>query len=190
MLDAPFARIIGLYSNRLENPGFLEGDGGNDNSQLQWLRDTLTASKALPAKALVMATHHPPFSSAGHSGSTEMLQSIDEICNGVGVQPDLFLSAHAHNYQFYTRRVGGRQVPFIVAGTGGMPPQHVPDATGEPFVASNNTTYDSGTGALGYLFVTVSARQIKTEFWPLQERAQVAFDTRTVDLGTHVVNRG
>ena len=102
MLDAPFARIIGLYSNRLENPGFLEGHGGADTSQLQWLRDTLTAIKAMPAKALVMATHHPPFSSAGHSGSTEMLQSIDNICSAVDVLPDLFLSAHAHSYQLYT----------------------------------------------------------------------------------------
>jgi hypothetical protein len=30
LLDAPFVRIIGLYSNCLENPGYLEGDGGAD----------------------------------------------------------------------------------------------------------------------------------------------------------------
>jgi hypothetical protein len=188
MLDAPFARIIGLYSNRLENPGFLEGDGGADTSQLQWLRDTLTAIKAMPPKALVMATHHPPFSSAGHSGSTEMLQSIDNICNAVDVLPDLFLSAHAHSYQFYTRRIRGRQVPFIVAGTGGMPPQGLPPATGEPFGTSGDTTYDSGMAALGSLFVTISPRQIKTEFWPLDQ--QTAFDTWVVDLDTHLVSRG
>jgi Calcineurin-like phosphoesterase len=190
MLDGPFARIIGLYSNRLENPGFLEGDGGNDTSQLKWLQDILTAIKRTPEKALIMATHHPPFSSAGHSGSTEMLQSIDEICSKAGLLPDLLLSAHAHNYQFYTRRIGGHQVPFIVAGTGGMPPQTVPPATGEPFGATKDTTYDSGVGALGYLFVTVSAHQIKTEFWPLQHAQQVAFDTRIVDLKTHTVTRG
>jgi hypothetical protein len=190
MLDGPFARIIGLYSNRLENPGFLEGDGGNDTSQLKWLQDILTAIKRMPEKALIMATHHPPFSSAGHSGSTEMLQSIDEICSKAGLLPDLLLSAHAHNYQFYTRRIGGHQVPFIVAGTGGMPPQTVPPAAGEPFGATKDTTYDSGVGALGYLFVTVSAHQIKTEFWPLQHAQQVAFDTRIVDLKTHTVTRG
>ena len=33
MLDAPFVRIIGLYSNLLENPGYIEGEGGH-TSQL------------------------------------------------------------------------------------------------------------------------------------------------------------
>jgi hypothetical protein len=186
-LDCPFARIIGLYSNRLENPGFLEGDGGSDASQLQWLHDTLTAIKAMPSKPLLMATHHPPFSTGGHSGSAEMLQSIDNICNDVNVLPDLFLSAHAHSYQFYTRRMHGRQVPFIVVGTGGMPPQNVPTATGEPFENSGDTTYDSALAALGCLFVTISSRQIKTEFWQLDQKS--AFDTQVVDLASHLVSR-
>ncbi len=43
MLDAPFVRIIGLYSNRLENPGYLEGISGGkeDSSQIDWLNKTL-----------------------------------------------------------------------------------------------------------------------------------------------------
>jgi len=188
LLDAPFARIVGLYSNRLENPGYLEGDGGNDTSQLQWLHDCLTSIKAMPAKALVMATHHPPFSSAGHSGSTEMLASIDKICSEVGVFPDLFLSGHAHNYQLYIRRINGRQIPFIVAGTGGISVQHVPDATGGPVDGSSDTTYESALSALGCLFVTISARQIKTEFWPLDQ--QQAYDSWVVDLATHTASRG
>jgi len=73
MLDAPFLRIVGLYSSRLENPGFLEGDGGNDTSQLVWLKKTLTGiSRSRESKALIIATHHPPYSSGGHDGSTEM----------------------------------------------------------------------------------------------------------------------
>ena len=90
MLDAPFVRVIGLYSNRLENPGFLEGDGGTNELQLGWLHETLKKIKAAPPKALVLATHHPPFSSGGHSGSTEMLQSVDKVCNETGLLPDLF----------------------------------------------------------------------------------------------------
>jgi hypothetical protein len=42
--------------------------------------------------------------------------------------------------------------------------------------------------ALGSLFVTISPRQIKTEFWPLDQ--QSAFDTWVVDLETHLVSRG
>jgi 3',5'-cyclic AMP phosphodiesterase CpdA len=66
MLDAPFVRIIGLYSNRLENPGFLEGDGGQDTSQLDWLEATLKSIAANKSKkALVIATHHPPYQRGG-----------------------------------------------------------------------------------------------------------------------------
>jgi hypothetical protein len=112
LLDAPFVRIIGLYSNCLENPGYLEGDGGADTSQLHWLRTKLKSiAGKKDNKALVMATHHPPYSQAGHAGSREMSQSIDAICHAAGIFPDAFLSGHAHNYQRYTRRIGGKQFP-------------------------------------------------------------------------------
>jgi hypothetical protein len=87
-LDAPFVQIIGLYSNLLENPGYLEGitAGKGDTSQLDWLGQTLPSiAKAKQKKALVIATHHPPFSQSGHSGSTEMSQSIDAVCTKAGV---------------------------------------------------------------------------------------------------------
>jgi hypothetical protein len=52
-----------------------------------------------------------------------MLREIDTICQKEGVYPHAFLSAHAHNYQRYTRTVhfGGQDfdVPFIVCGDGG-----------------------------------------------------------------------
>lgn len=61
MLDTPFLRIIGLYSNCLENPGFLEGNGGENHSQLDWLQKTLKSIKdENDSKSLVIATHHPP----------------------------------------------------------------------------------------------------------------------------------
>ena len=191
LLDAPFVRIIGLYSNLLENPGFLEGKtqaGKSDQSQLDWLKTTLRGiAKTKPSKALIIATHHPPFSQAGHSGSTEMSQSIDIACQDAGVFPDAFLSAHAHNYQRYTRRLKGRQIPYIVAGTGGMPPQEVPAATGTPVDGSGQTTYDAAIGALGYLFLTASAHKLKIEFWQHGQQHTPAFDTVTVDLATHTL---
>jgi hypothetical protein len=190
MLDTNFVRIIGLYSNRLENPGYLQGlsKGNEDTSQIDWLKKTLaTISKAKDNKALVIATHHPPYSQSGHSGSSEMNQTIDDTCTGTGVIPDLFLSAHAHNYQRYTRHLGGKQVPYIVVGTGGMPPQHVATATGQPVTGSAGLTYDSAVSSYGYLFVTLSAKQLKTEFWQLGHQHTTAFDTVTVDLSTHIV---
>jgi hypothetical protein len=192
MLDAPFVRIIGLYSNCLENPGFLEGNGGADSSQLDWLKKTLkTISGKNDNKALVIATHHPPYSSAGHAGSTEMSQSIDTICAATGVTPDAFLSGHAHNYQRYTRRIGGKQVPYIVIGTGGISTQPVPNATGEPVDNSHETTYDAAVSSYGYLYVTVSAKEMKFEFWPLADASHSKpYDPFTIDLKTHVLKPG
>jgi hypothetical protein len=188
LLDAPFVRVIGLYSNLLENPGYLEGDGGKDTTQLDWLETTLKSIAGADKKALLIATHHPPYSQSGHSGSTEMSQSIDAVCQKAKVIPDGFLSAHAHSYQRYTRRLGGKQIPYIVAGGGGMPPQPVPAATGQP--ADAQTTYDAALESLGYLFVTASARQLKFEFWPLGNQHTQPFDPFTVDLSTNVLTRG
>jgi hypothetical protein len=191
LLDAPFVRIIGLYSNLLENPGFLQGkteSGHDDSSQLDWLKNTLTTIAKNPVKkALVIATHHPPYSQSGHSGSTEMSQSIDEICNSTGVFPDAFFSGHAHNYQRYTRRFGGKQIPYYVIGTGGISTQKAPAATGQPADESNQTTYDAALQAMGYLFVTISATQLKTEFWQMGQEHTNPFDPLTVDLKTHLL---
>jgi predicted phosphodiesterase len=189
-LDAPFVQIIGLYSNLLENPGYLEGitDGKGDASQLDWLAQTLSSiAKAKQKKALVICTHHPPYSQSGHAGSAQMNQSIDDACTKAGVFPDLFLSGHAHNYQRHTRRIGGKQIPYIVAGTGGMPHQAVVTATGQPADASHQVTYDAAISAYGYLFVTVSAKQLATQFWQLGDQHNKPYDSLTVDLATHTV---
>jgi hypothetical protein len=171
MLDAPFVRIIGLYSNRLENPGYLEGRndrGAADTSQLAWLGRILNSIKQSTArKALVIATHHPPYSSGGHSGSDQLNQDITNACTHAGVMPDLFLSAHAHNYQRYTRHLAGKKITYIVAGTGGFPPHALPDASGQPFGVGHEVTYDGALKSLGYLYVTISKTELRTEFWPL-----------------------
>ena len=191
MLDAPFVRVIGLYSNLLENPGFLQGrtaEGASDTSQLDWLRKALSKIAGLSQrKALVIATHHPPYSQNGHSGSTTMSEDIDAVCADAKIYPDLFLSGHAHNYQRYTRRTNGRNIVYIVAGTGGMNPQPVSEATGQPAEGSNTVTYDKALQSLGYLFVTVSATHLKTEFWPLGGVHVSAFDTVTLDLSRGTV---
>ena len=190
VLDAPFARIVGLYSNRLENPGYLQGitNGKPDTSQVDWLTATLkSVAKAKDGKALIIATHHPPYSQSGHSGSTEMNDTIDTACNAASLTPDLFLSGHAHNYQRYTRHLGGKQVPYLVVGTGGMPPQPVVAATGQPVAGATGLTYDAAISAYGYLYVTLSKTQLKAEFWELGQQHTNASDSVTVDLEKHVV---
>jgi hypothetical protein len=184
MLDAPFVRIIGLYSNLLENPGYLQGkdNGRSDTSQLDWLRQTLTSIKqSTSRKALVIATHHPPYSSGGHSGSQEMNDDITTLCTQTVVLPDLFLSAHAHNYQRYTRALNDKKITYIVAGTGGMPPQPVPAASGQPTGVGHEVTYDGALRSLGYLYVTITQSEIRTEFWPLGG-GPTPYDPRSIQL--------
>jgi hypothetical protein len=137
-LDAPFARIIGLFSNALEDPGVISSEGGTwktvPDVQLEFLTSQLARIKTEGYRgAVLLATHHPAFcyapaGAAGGSGgihgcSPRMLADIDAICKEQGVYPHAFLSGHAHNYQRYTRTVqvagSSFQVPFIVCGDGG-----------------------------------------------------------------------
>lgn len=159
LLDAPYVQIVGLYSNAAENPGFISG-AIPGQAQKTWLLATLKTlakqRKNGPRKALVFATHHPPFSSGGHSGSTQMLAEIDGICQQAGIMPDLFLSGHAHSYQRYTRQPGshaGLQIPYIVAGTGGINDQVIIPATGQ---VSGDHTFVKSLQGYGYLLVKVA----------------------------------
>jgi hypothetical protein len=137
-LDAPFVRIISLFSNALEDPGVISSQGGHwanvPDFQLDFLRAQLERVKKEQYKgAVLLAVHHPPFSYSprsnapaaigNHGGSPLMLRQIDTICKDVGVYPHAVLSAHQHNYQRYTRTLqfAGKEieVPFVVCGSGG-----------------------------------------------------------------------
>ncbi len=138
-LDAPFVRIIGLFSNALEDPGVISNLSKKwpdvSNIQIDFLRAQLNRIKQEKyAGAVIIAMHHPPFSyspksksdgtGGNHGCSTEMWAEIDTICHEVGVYPHAVLSGHAHNYQRYTRLMAFDKfkeigVPFIVCGDGG-----------------------------------------------------------------------
>ncbi len=135
-LDAPFVRIIGLFSNSLEDPGVISNEKGKWDKvprfQLDFLSAQLRKIRTENYKgAVIVAVHHPPFSyapekvapSSKHIGSSVMLGDIDEICAAEKVYPHAFLSGHAHNYQRFTRTLAfdGREisVPFVVCGNGG-----------------------------------------------------------------------
>jgi hypothetical protein len=163
-LDAPFVRIIGLFSNALEDPGLISSQKTQTakwpavpDYQLAYLTAQLQNIKAQNySGAVIIAVHHPPFAydppaAAGgtggnHSSSTAMLREIDTICKAQGVYPHAFISGHAHNYQRYTRKVNftGKNftVPFIVCGDGG----HNVDPLVEP--SGGVTPPDPALGAL------------------------------------------
>lgn len=193
LLDAPFMQIVALYSNAAENPGFISGPVPGQ-AQKTWLLKTLKAiaaqRKAGTRKALIFATHHPPFTAGGHSPSTAMLAEIDSVCQQAGIQPDLFLSGHAHSYQRYTREIAGNgktlQIPYIVAGTGGIGSQPVPAATGQK---TGDHTFVKSLKGYGYLLIEVSATTIKGIMFAVDPNthAKSIFETFTVDLAHSTV---
>jgi hypothetical protein len=209
-LNCPFVKFIGLYSNTSEGgtEGVIAG-GKVGNAQLDFLKQQLAAAKAERDagdwRALVIATHHPPFTgSPSHVPSPTMLKLIDQACTAAGIQPDLHLSGHAHLYERYTRTIAGKQIPYVVAGMGGYynlpglkPPNLRPapppfpasgtDASNNPLRLEN---YNDDT--FGFMRLTVSPASIVGEFVtvdPTSGKTGVG-DSFTLDFKTHTVSNG
>src|SRR5205085_12067415 len=94
------------------------------DEQLEFMTDELARLKPARAngeRAIVIACHHPPVSADSKSGGTTGLANdIDAACRSAGIWPDAVLSGHAHLYQRYTRAVDGREIPYVVSGSGGF----------------------------------------------------------------------
>jgi hypothetical protein len=136
------------------------------------------------------------YSFGGHEPSVGMLADLDDACTKGGLMPDVVLTAHSHNYQRFTRRLsfGGtdRQIPYIVAGTGGRGIQSLTAANGQ---VQGQATYLKSMTGYGFLRVTVigasngAASQVTLEFTKVEmnsanEPVSQAFDSATVDLAT------
>ncbi len=192
LLDTPFAHIIGLYSNVAENPGFISGKIPGKH-QKAWLVETLKRLAELrttePRKALVFAAHHPPFSSAGHAGSHEMLADIDDACTRGGLMPDVFLAAHAHSYQRYTRRITFQgkalEIPYLVVGTGGISDQPVPQATGQ---IEGDHSFDHSRQGFGYVLVETDGHTVDLKMIGVLGQQKTTEDHCKVDLKTNRVS--
>lgn len=193
-LSTPFADIIGLYSNMAESPGYISAPAIGD-AQKDWLTQALQSiganRKQGQRKALVIATHHPPFSSGAHSASLEMLADIDDSCTKAGIMPDAFLSGHAHNLQCYTRYVsfGGKdlQIPFIICGGGGRQIQHVPPADGTKVTDAtplqSSHSFDKSAYSYGYLTVTADKSNLTIEVFSVDDSEQKSlFNSVSVEL--------
>jgi len=126
-LEAPFVRILVVYSNTLEDPGVIAAREIG-NAQLSYLETALKRVRSEQYDgALLFAHHHPPYTIGGqHSSSTAMRQQMDRVCARVGVWPHAVLSGHAHSYQRFTRlRPDGTVIPYVICGNGGHNVQHL-----------------------------------------------------------------
>ena len=149
------------------------------HAQLDFLSQQLATAtaerRAGQRRALILVTHHPPFTaSPDHVPSEAMLTMIDQACQSAGIWPDLHLSGHAHLYERYTRRVAGRDIPYLVAGMSGFynlaglkpgaTPNQVTPALGQDS-AGNPLSLDCYLdAAFGYLRLTVSATTLTSTF--------------------------
>jgi hypothetical protein len=164
-LDAPFVSIVGLYTNVLEGPGVISTQGGKyptlaGDHQLDFLKaelQRLAPARKAGERAVIIACHHPPVSAdSKHGGSTGLADDIDTAARAAGFWPDAVLSGHAHLYQRFTRKVDGREIPYVVSGSGGFaataPVGGLPKA---PITVGEYTLVKQPIVEFGYLTVTV-----------------------------------
>jgi hypothetical protein len=151
------------------------------------------------AGALVLAHHHPAYTAGSkHGWSTAMREEIDAIFDEANVWPHAVLSAHAHNYQRFTRTRGDKQIPYLIAGNGGhglgklttkksgalrVPNEIEEAAAGADRVVLEN--YDDQD--YGYLRIVVDASQLRIEYHPASDgsAAKTPDDIVMVDLARH-----
>ena len=163
-LDAPFTRIIGLYSNV---DGSLDARG--TAAQQQWLQAQIAATSK--DVCLILAVHHPPYSlDTTHRGYPEIEIAVDSAIQASGRIPDAVLSGHVHSFQHFERTLGQKKVPYLVAGAGGyantpqLMHQIERQANGKPLPNNFQTTHPDlklvafDDHDAGYLRVTVNGK--------------------------------
>jgi hypothetical protein len=197
-LEAPFVRILGLYSNVLEDPGVISDENGSntvlDQRQVTFLSTALARAKSENfTGAVIITVHHPPFTGGStHGGSPMMLADIDSACATAGFYPHAVFSGHAHNYQRFTRLINGYQTPYIVAGCGGHSPLSKMSGTYRtPYVIDDTLTLESYDDTdYGYLRVIVNATTMTVEFHPQSDGSvtKTPDDTVTIDLASRTVS--
>jgi hypothetical protein len=94
-----------------------------------------------------------------------MLADIDDSCRTAGVFPDLFLSAHAHNYQRHMRTVSftgkNKVIPYLVAGGGGRGLTAVAKAT---LQHTDDHVLAHSHHGFGYLSIAATSKKIIAKY--------------------------
>jgi hypothetical protein len=195
--EAPFVRILGLYSNVLEDPGIISDQNNTykmlDQRQVDFLSAALARIRSEKfAGAIIIAMHHPVFTGGtDHGGSPLMLQDIDAACQKAGVWPHAVFSGHAHNYQRYTRTVNNLQIPYLVAGSGGHSPlSRMRMAFRTPYKIDNTLVLESYDDKdYGYLRVVVNSQIMRIEFHPQSNggTTKTPDDVVSINLSNHTI---
>jgi hypothetical protein len=197
-LEAPFVKIIGLYSNDGEGPGVLDPDG--DTAQLDFLEaEFKRAAKARQSdsRAVLVAVHHPLFSvGKDHGASPTMLDKVDKLMEKTGFIPDAFLSGHVHGFELFIRQYKGREIPYVVCGTGGYNDDaHVKETFRLPKQFGNGFSLAQFFDfQYGYMRMTVDKDWLTGEYVGVAKRQSNALpqtgvlESFNVDLKKHLVS--
>ena len=200
--EAPFVRILALYSNTLEDPGVI-ADSTIGDSQLRFLKAALERIKSERYQgALIFAHHHPPYtaSHAGsrHGGSPLMLADLDKVCAETGVWPHAVLAGHVHNYQHFTRtRRDGTEIPYVSCGNGGhnvqsltrngSAPLRVPQIVQPAHGSTDKVVFENYDDKnYGYLRVVATVAQLRIEYHAASDGPDIKApdDAVTVDVAS------
>jgi hypothetical protein len=204
-LEAPFASIVGLYSNTpdkgagvISTPDPVSASSAVGQSQKNFLIreiQRLAAGRAAgKGKAFILAVHHPPYKGSDTSVKG-LCNDLDDAFNKGGLWPDLVLSGHEHEYSRYTRNVNGRQIPYLVAGGGGYnltpsAPASDPNVKVPQQLAQNNPSLRAYVKAFGYMKIKVRSDKLAVVFNSTDPAYGHAADTIILDLTTHQITEG
>jgi acid phosphatase type 7 len=157
-LELAAVTIVAVYTN--------VPDGGHlEPGQIARLTKELTDANA--SKPLIVGLHHPPYSVDDHHGGSQLMgDALTQAFTGSGRVPDVVLSGHVHNYQRFSRTIGGRQIPYIVSGNGGYHNLHQLASGATPGVPlADGVVLEHGDSSqYGFLKLTVSAGKISGEY--------------------------
>jgi hypothetical protein len=173
-------RIIGLYSNVPEGGQF-------SDEQLRWLVEELQEA---PSDATVILAMHQPVYAADvtHGSNLTLADALDGCFAKAGRAPDAVFTGHAHNYQRFARRLGGREIPYIVAGAGGYYERHaIGDgvaALPASFAGLNDVTLEAYEDqAHGFMTVTVTPDGADVAYTAVTEETTAVADSFRVRAG-------
>ncbi len=173
-LEHDFVTIVGLYTDVPEGGLIAE-------EQRRWLIGELADART--DATLILAMHHPVFSAdTSHGSNLALGDALDDCFAAAGRAPDAVFSAHAHNYQRFSRVHGGRTIPYVVAGSGGFPEIHgmgygIPD-TPASFAGLPGLTLESYQhAAFGFLTVTARPGGVGVDYSTVVRRRPVPFDS-------------
>jgi predicted phosphodiesterase len=159
-LEAPYVTIIGLYSN---TTGELDNTDAGETIQRDWLVEELRS--APEEKCLLITVHHPPYGLGTHGGSPRIEEALDQAMTASGRIPDAVFSGHAHNYQRFTRLLSGRELPYIVAGAGGVAGYHLKKVHAELAPPPGVTLEHYDHKHPGFLRIRIDTKKLLGEYY-------------------------